>query len=54
MGNGTDFDIGLETVGYSSYNQVWTQQDLDGAVEASLNATTDDDIIRGFIETITG
>lgn len=54
LGAGTVFTVGPETVGYASQGDVWTQDELDRAVEASLEGSTSTDVVLLFTATLTG
>jgi hypothetical protein len=54
LGSGTVLTVAPESVGYASDGQTWTEADLDGAVDASLDAGSDDDVVIRFVETLVG
>ncbi|CAN5781522.1 hypothetical protein BH23ACT4_BH23ACT4_07860 [soil metagenome] len=54
LGSGTVLTVAPETVGYASDGTSWTADELDDAVEASLNGTSDDDVVVRFVESLTG
>jgi hypothetical protein len=54
LGPGTVLTVAPETVGYSSDGLTWARADLDAAVDASLDGTSDDDVVVRFVETLTG
>jgi len=53
LGSGTVLTVAPETVGYSSDGQTWAQGALDTAVNASLDGTSDDDVVMRFVEALT-
>ncbi|MEX1038690.1 MAG: hypothetical protein WDZ96_07540 [Acidimicrobiia bacterium] len=54
LGSGTVLTVAPETVGYASDGTSWSAEELDGAVNASLNGTSDDDVVVRFVESLTG
>ncbi len=54
LGSGTVLIVAPETVGYASDGTSWTADELDGAVNASLNGTSDNDVVVRFVESLTG
>jgi len=50
---GTVLVVAPETVGWSSDNDVWTTEELDRALEASLDGTTSDDVVTAFVSELT-
>lgn len=54
LGAGTVLTVGPETVGYASQGDVWTQDELDRAVDASLDGSTSTDVVLLFTATLTG
>jgi hypothetical protein len=54
LGSGTVLTVAPETVGYSSDEQTWTAANLDGAINASLDGASDDDVVVRFVESLTG
>lgn len=54
LGSGTVLTVASETVGYASDGTSWTADELDEAVDASLNGTSDDDVVVRFVESLTG
>jgi hypothetical protein len=54
LGSGTVLTVAPETVGYASDGTSWSADELDGAVNASLNGTSDDDVVARFVASLTG
>ncbi len=54
LGEGTVLTVAPETVGYASDGGAWSQDQLDAAVDASLSGSSDDDVVSGFVESLTG
>lgn len=54
LGSGTILTVAPESVGYASDNNSWTENELDEAVDASLDGTSDDDVVVRFVESLTG
>jgi hypothetical protein len=54
LGSGTVLTVAPETVGYASDGNSWTADELNEAVDASLNGTSDDDVVVRFVESLTG
>lgn len=46
---GTVLVVGPETVGWASSNDKWTNDQLDGALDASLRGTLSDDVVTLFV-----
>jgi hypothetical protein len=54
LGDGTVLVVAPETVGWVSDGDVWTDEQLDAAVDASVNGSTDDDVVTLFVQSLTG
>jgi hypothetical protein len=54
LGAGTILTVAPESVGYASDNNTWSENELDEAVDASLDGTSDDDVVVRFVESLTG
>ena len=54
LGFGTVFIVAPETVGYASDGSSWSAAELDSAVNASLNGSSDNDVVIRFVESLTG
>ena len=54
LGSGTVLTVAPETLGYESDGNSWTAEELNEAVSASLNGTSDDDVVVRFVESLTG
>ena len=54
LGSGTVLTVAPETVGYASDGNSWTSGQLDSAVDASRNGTSDNDVVVRFVESLTG
>ena len=50
---GTVLVVAPETVGWSSNNDIWTTEELDRALEASLDGVTSDDVVTTFVSELT-
>ena len=48
-GTGTVLVVGPETVGWSSSGDIWTNDELDAALDASLSGASSDDVVRIFV-----
>ena len=49
---GTVLVVAPETVGWASNNDIWTPSQLDGALDRSLDGSTDDEIVTIFVDTL--
>lgn len=47
------FVVAPETVGYAAIESVWSADELDAAVDASLEGGTDDDVVALFVDSLT-
>lgn len=54
LGSGTVFIVAPETVGYASDGSSWSADELDDAVNASLDGSSDNDVVVRFVESLTG
>lgn len=54
LGDGTVLTVAPETVGYASDETTWSEAELDSAVDASLNGSSDDDVVTIFVGALTG
>lgn len=52
LGDGTVLVVAPETVGWASLNDIWSQEQLDQAVEVSLSGSSDDDVVTLFTESL--
>ncbi len=52
--DGTVFVVAPETVGWESQGDVWTTDELNDAVDAALEGSSDDDVVRRFVNSLTG
>ena len=50
---GTVLVVAPETVGWASNNDIWTTEQLDRALEASLDGATSDDVVTAFVSELT-
>jgi uncharacterized membrane protein YgcG len=50
---GTVLVVAPQTVGWSSNGDIWTTEQLDRALEASLDGTTSDDVVAAFVSELT-
>lgn len=53
-GEGYVLTIAPETVGYAGDGTFWTRGQMDGAVQASLEGASDDEVVESFIAHLTG
>jgi hypothetical protein len=53
-GTGTVLVVAPETVGWASENDIYAQPQLDKALDASLDATTDMHVVELFVTSLTG
>jgi hypothetical protein len=53
-GTGTVLVVAPETVGWASENDIYAQPQLDKALDASLDATTDMHVVELFVASLTG
>jgi hypothetical protein len=51
---GTVLTVAPETVGFASIGDVWSLDELDAAVDASLGAATDTGVVETFVATLIG
>ncbi|MEN8234108.1 MAG: DUF6676 family protein [Actinomycetota bacterium] len=53
-GTGTVFTVGPETVGWASQDDVYTREQLDEATDASLDGSSDTEVVELFVATLIG
>lgn len=53
LGSGYVLVVGPQTVGYAADGTEWSREEMDIAVDASLDGGTDDEVIQIFIDTLT-
>ncbi len=51
---GTVFTVAPETVGYEENEAFWSTDQLNAAVDESLTVASDNDVVRTFVNTLTG
>jgi hypothetical protein len=51
---GTVLVVAPDTVGYEEDESFWSTEDLDAAVAKSLTVASDNDVVRTFVNTLTG
>lgn len=54
LGTGTVLTVAPETVGFASQGDVWTLDELEEAVDASLDAGSDTEVVERFVATLIG
>lgn len=54
LGEGTVLVVAPETVGWVSNGDVWTDGQLDQAVDAGLDGSSDDEVVALFVASLTG
>ncbi|HEY5890736.1 MAG TPA: hypothetical protein VIW94_08565 [Acidimicrobiia bacterium] len=54
LGTGTVLTVAPETVGWASMGDIWTDEQLDAALDASLDGGSDDEVVIIFVESLTG
>lgn len=54
LGPGTVLVVAPESVGWVSQDDIWTDQQLDQAVDVSLDGSSDDEVVSLFVESLTG
>lgn len=54
LGTGTVLTVAPETVGWASEDDIWTREQLDQAVEAALEGSSDDQVVQLFVASLTG
>lgn len=52
LDRGTVLVVAPETIGWASDGEAWSEQELDAATEAALEASSDDGVVSRFAETL--